>query len=206
MTFPVNDTDFYETSVGSVEALEDGWTIELDSGSLCVPKGPVEPREGMTARLYGKGLGYRVRGLFLDGQEVWYRTAEEDKQHSADELYGKDATDILSRWDEGRSVWSVEMGGLGPGYEQAIQVMVFEMLRALLDMDPDEGEFEEEKWPELRDRIDEQISKTIDEIGPSGAQWGAALNLALGIYRRGPQAIHNEVPNDRHIQVSRVFP
>ena len=30
-----------------------------------------------------------------------------------------DAAEQLRRWDAGDSIWTVEMGGLGPGYEQA---------------------------------------------------------------------------------------
>ena len=207
MAFPENDTEYHELQVQRVETVnDDGWTIETEHGCLFVPKGPVKPREGMTARFYSKGALSRVRGLFLDGQEVWYRTAEDDKRDFADQLYGKDAADLLSRWDNGDTVWTLSMGGLGPGYEQAIQIMMFEMLRALLNLEPDEDQFTPEKWPALRDRIEGAIAETIEKIGPSGAQFGAALNLATGLYHRGPQAIRSEVSSDRHIQVSRAFP
>jgi hypothetical protein len=47
-------------------------------------------------------------------------------------LFGADAAEWLRRWDEGRSVWSIEMGGLGPGYEQCIHVTAAEILRYML--------------------------------------------------------------------------
>ncbi len=34
------------------------------------------------------------------------------------------AKDALAAWDRGEIVHSVEMGGIGPGYEQAIQILV----------------------------------------------------------------------------------
>lgn len=56
-------------------------------------------------------------------------------QDLADTMSGKKplipetAADALARWDEGDTVFTVEMGGFGPGYEQAIQLLVFEMIR-----------------------------------------------------------------------------
>jgi hypothetical protein len=43
------------------------------------------------------------------------------------------AQEALSRWDAGDIVWTVSMSGMGPGYEQAIHVLVFEIIR---DNDP----------------------------------------------------------------------
>ena len=37
--------------------------------------------------------------------------------------------DLLDTWDSGSTIWSVEMGGIGPGYEQAIQVLMVELCR-----------------------------------------------------------------------------
>ena len=39
------------------------------------------------------------------------------------------AQEQLKRWDEGRSIWTISMGGLGPSYEQAIQVLAIEIVR-----------------------------------------------------------------------------
>lgn len=43
---------------------------------------PFEPAPGMTARFYGRGFGYTVRGLAINGVEFFYRTeAEDDERH-----------------------------------------------------------------------------------------------------------------------------
>src|SRR6266403_1363829 len=68
------------------------------------------------------------------------------------EFYGADAAEWLRRWDEGRSVWSIEMGGMGPGYEQAIQVVAAEVVRHLLDKKYDLSD--DAKWPEQREAIE----------------------------------------------------
>ena len=61
----------------------DGQSITTDDGwSFLVPESsPITPRAGMMARLYGRGIGYPVRGLDLDGVEVFYRTPEQQQQH-----------------------------------------------------------------------------------------------------------------------------
>jgi hypothetical protein len=39
----------------------------------------IVPKEGDTIRLYGKGFGYTVRGVEINGQEVYYRTEHEQE-------------------------------------------------------------------------------------------------------------------------------
>src|SRR3990172_3354015 len=129
--YPVNDDQFEDTLVAKVKKESSGWSIERRDGwHFYVPAdSPVAPEVGMLARFYGKGIGSRVRGLFLSGVKVYYRTEAEDEEHFEIELYGADAADWLKRWDEGRGVWSIEMGGLGPGYEQCIHITCAEILR-----------------------------------------------------------------------------
>ncbi len=123
-------------------------------------------------------------------------------------LYGENAAEWLRRWDAGESVWSVEMGGLGPGYEQCIQMQTAECLREMIA-----GEYDHTKWceggtwKEDRDAIDKAIRDRGGLIdGLSGAQWGAAISLASCIYMRWPDCIREEEVRDRRIQVSKSFP
>jgi hypothetical protein len=121
------------------------------------------------------------------------------------EFYGADAADWLSRWDAGKLVWSVEMGGLGPGYEQALQITATRIVRWLVEHTPDETAFTEENWKVTRTRIEDGVS--VEDLGLSGAQWGAAMNIALSLYRRGPSACLTDPQiEDRKIQISRHFP
>lgn len=209
--FP-DDDQFSEETVTEVETHDDGWVIKYD-GAWCfaVPKdSPVTPAVGMTARFYGKGTGSRVRGLFLNGEKVFYRTEAEDKEHGDIALYGADIADWLKRWDEGRSVWSIEMGGLGPGYEQCIQITTAEIVRRMIAQ-----KYDGQKWANKDDwkRDREEIEKwsfdneRIKALGLSGAQWGAALNLAAHLYQDGPRKVLTDKRvEDRKIQVSRNFP
>lgn len=210
--YPTNDEQFEETTVVKAEKSGDGWSIRrADGWSFFVPgTSPVEPKEGMAARFYGRGIGSFVRGLFLDGKEVYYRTEEQEKEYREIESYGADAADWLNRWDEGRSVWSISLGGLGPGYEQAIQITVAEILRHVLERGYDYLAWSDtEVWQKDRKEIETAgfANPKIEALGLSGAQWRAALNMALQLYRRGPRAIMaDEQVKDRHIQVWRNFP
>lgn len=212
MNFPEGDNEFKEQVIDRVEGdREKGWSISYDGWGFFVPEtSPIEPKVGMTARFYGRGIGSVVRGLFLNGTKVFYRTEAEEKEHSEIAMYGADAADWLRRWDAGKSVFSISMGGLGPGYEQCIQITAAEILRHLLEAKYEPSLWQDhEVWKRDRKAIEKVVfaNKTIDALGLSGAQWGAALNLAINLYRDGPRGVmsHPEV-RDRHIQVSRTFP
>lgn len=114
-------------------------------------------------------------------------------------FYGADAAEWLRRWDAGQSVWSIEMGGLGPGYEQCIHVTCAEILRYWLT----HGDI---GYEETMKHIDQD--ETVRKLrGISGAQAGAAYNLAGHLYKHGPaKVMADEAVKDRHIQVSRHFP
>jgi hypothetical protein len=199
VTFP-DDDEFEEVSIASVRECPGGWEIKRSDGwSFLVERtSPVVPRPGMRARFYGRGIGFRVRGLFLDDAQVFYRTDSEDDHHFRELLYGKDCAELLRRWDAGRCIHTVVMGGLGPGYEQAIQVAMIEILRWLLAGNTDHN----------LESLDRVIGSRDDiaRLGLSGAQWDAAKYLAFAFWRKGPAATVLSVPQDRRIQASRDFP
>lgn len=212
MTFPI-DNQFEEVKIKKVEGdrergfnilRDDGWSFFLDKDC------PVEPKAGMTVRMYGRGIGAPFRGVFLDGQKVFYRTEDEDKEHREVEQYGADATEWLRRWDDGRNVWSIEMGGMGPGYEQCIQITTAEVLRHLLEAKYDASLWhDKDAWASDRDKIETAgfANERIKALGLSGAQWGAAVSLATKLYMDGPRKIMKEPSiQERKIQVQRTFP
>ena len=126
------------------------------------------------------------------------------------DLVAKDVREQLRRWDAGESIRTVEMGGgIGPGYEQAIQVLAIEIVRDNLDKPlPPDGD--KAAWREFgmatAERIDVKGPDGKYSCGFSGAQFGAACNLAARWLRIGPAAVHAEVPRGRRIQASRFWP
>lgn len=113
--------------------------------------------------------------------------------------------EVVSRWDAGESLWSVEMGGLGPGYEQAIQVLIFELLRDNNGRDlPLPGSLAIQSWGDPTvSRIDNAC------LGFSGAQVGAARSIAYRMLSKGYDAVLDEMrahDAKRLIQVSNHWP
>lgn len=109
------------------------------------------------------------------------------------------ARDALARWDKGWNVFTIEMGGLGPGYEQCIHIAVFELIRDHVD----DGKFpteRDEKWGDMT------LDRVNDQLGLSGAQAGAAKHLAYRYLQNGWKKTVEEVDSDRRIQVNKEFP
>lgn len=218
MKYPRNDRDFDERAITGVQKVSHGWNITRSDGwSLCIDSlSPVEPKIGMKARFYGAGIGCMVRGVFFDGKKVFYRTEAEETEYRETEMYGVDAAAWLARWDAGKTVWSIEMGGLGPGYEQCIHITAAEILRHLLAMKYDVAAWTappdadaQAAWKRDHDAIEKVVldGDVVKALGLSGAQWGAAMNLATRLYRVGPRAVMTDKRvKNRCIQVSRTFP
>lgn len=204
-----DDPQRHDHTIKSVLRRSDefGWEIELETCFwFGVPAdSPVEPKVGSTITLFGKGDGYVVRGMLIDGQFVYYRTEAEEEQHRKEQSYGKDCADLIRKWDEGHA-WSIELGGLGPGYEQCIQIMGFEMLRYLVDNNVVIDWDDETSVKTAYEAAEESIKPIISKLGVSGGQFGAARNLAAVFYRNGPIKAMEMAPDDRRIQVGPNFP
>lgn len=206
MGFP-KDSEYEEVTIQEAKKSGEGWTIlRSDGWSLFMPGGDYpDPKDGDSLRVYGRSIGFPFRGLFLNGHKVFYRTAAEDSRHQDESSYGKDADDLLARWDARKSVFTVEMGGFGPGYEQALQIAMFEVLRSLLRMGPlPERLKDDDYWKTFRAIIDDVVMRhpPVSELGLSGAQAGAAISLAVRLYVHGPIEVIKSVVSDRRIQVS----
>lgn len=117
----------------------------------------------------------------------------------------EECKDILAKWENGEVVNTVQMGGLGEGYEQCIQIMAFVLLRRMVDESLDVTELDEVDgaWMKWRDQA---LEGTVRNLQPSGAQISAALYLAAAFYRRGVLAVIAEADGTRHIQVQNDAP
>lgn len=216
----MNDDTQYEDYLIEDAVLQEsqsGWSVRMNSGwHIFVPaSSPITPAEGMVSRLFGKGLGHQVRGLQLGPdvdhlQTVYYRTEEEEVEFRNNERFGATAEEWLARWNEGKTVWSVSMGGLGPGYEQCIQIVAATILAHLVEVKPDmpRAQADADYWKEVSAGIDAAVKPVDEKLGGiTGAQFGAAQNLALYLYRQGPvAALSDPEIKDRLIQVSKNFP
>ena len=123
----------------------------------------------------------------------------------------ENASEALKAWDSGEITWTIEMGGIGPGYEQVIQVMMFEFLRYMLEnlIDKERLDSDKEYWPKYREQMEGELfakDSICSKINPSGAQVGAAQSLASGFAIKGYQPTLDSVDRDRRILVSKNFP
>ena len=80
------DTEYEDHTLNKVTPCKGGWEIGHDGWIFFCPETDVAPRVGTVARFYGRGFGFPVRGLDLDGHEVFYRTAEEDRARHAQQV------------------------------------------------------------------------------------------------------------------------
>ena len=79
MAYPENDSHFYEETLEKVEDAKDGMlAITVHGGTTWIPKNDFEPKAGMKVRIYGRGFGYPIRGVFIDGHKFTYMTIEEE--------------------------------------------------------------------------------------------------------------------------------
>ena len=105
------------------------------------------------------------------------------------------ASEALELWDKGETLWSVEMGGLGPSYEMSIQFSVFELIR-----------FFNGVAPSLQGQLDKAmhvIDKKMD-FGHSGATAAAAQSLAYKFMENGYRKTMEGAPSDRKIQIEKT--
>lgn len=106
------------------------------------------------------------------------------KEEQKGNVVGHSPADWLAKWDAGGG-WTVAMG-LGPeypDYEQAIHATAAEMLRVLIEINPDPDIFGKPEYEEVWNKITERVNARIEDgslptlSGLSGAQWSAGKNI-----------------------------
>lgn len=124
------------------------------------------------------------------------------------DVYPKSAAEAVEKWDRGEIVWTLDMGGMGPGYEQAIQVFMIEVLREAVMRGKKAEDYTNEQWDEMATAV----LKTMDDKlgGLSGAQFGAARWLAYQLFANGWEHVRAKAKEngqeDRWIMVSNHWP
>lgn len=202
-----NDPERQDSIITEVRPQKGGFDIQQDNGwgLWLSDEYGLTPKAGDTVTIFGKGIGFAFRGVLINGALAFYRTEDEQKQWALEQQYGIDAAEWLARWDRGDGIWTLEMGGLSAGYDQSINIMAAEMVRALLDLKP-ELVTGEAITAELKAAIDTAIGSAPSVLGLSGAQYHGALSVALGIYHLGPIQFVSQAPSDRRVQASKRWP
>lgn len=112
------------------------------------------------------------------------------------------AAQAVEKWDSGANLWSIEMGGLGPSYEQSLQVATIEICRHAPNL----------KFVDLETFRDACKDVSFNGLGLSGGQFAAAVGLAFEFFTRGwAQTLRHalnelKLPDERFIQISKFWP
>lgn len=128
--------------------------------------------------------------------------------------------DLIRAWDNDEIINTIEMGGLGPGYEQAIQTGVFETVREFLNSPRMTDELKEAAKESnngvYNNILDTALRQAMEKYGKcldglSGAQAGAIKSLVGRIVLDGHQTMLDKakeqgIEDDRFILVSKNFP
>jgi hypothetical protein len=101
--------------------------------------------------------------------------------------HAEECAGLITLWDAGIPIRTIEMGGLGIAYEQAIQSMAIEFTRAHVDADMPEDK--EKLWALYDETCHAVMLKFDDELGGvTGAMFSAGRNLRptrTGVGQRG---------------------
>lgn len=110
--------------------------------------------------------------------------------------------EVIAKWKNFEPVWTAELGGIGPGYEQAIQDILWSIF-ATWDGPNYAGE-ELKNFPEAYEKfVDEVVTNLDKEYGFSGSQVGAARHTAFQFIRYGYAEMMNKLDDDRKIMITR---
>ncbi len=121
-------------------------------------------------------------------------------------LHPQTLNEAVERWDNGELLFSIELGGLGPGYEQAIQVTGMELIREFKDKFGDVDWDNEDDVGKINKTVGAFSNDVTRKLRLSGAQFDAAKNMAFVFIRNGWEKAIGMAPGDRHIQISKNFP
>lgn len=114
----------------------------------------------------------------------------------------------VKRWNSGDTVWSAELGGIGPGYEQAIQILLWTILARWPETLNLSSDSTIKKYPDDYTRHVHQVVAEIDDKcgGLTGAQVDAAKSTAYQFMVYGYSEMMAKLEDDRKILVSKDWP
>jgi hypothetical protein len=114
--------------------------------------------------------------------------------------------EIAKKWRSGETVASAELGGIGPAYEQAIQILLMEIMARwpkTKRVPKPEGKALPLAFEKHSDKVADELNK---RLGFSEAQVAVARVTAYQFMHFGYSEMMKTLPVDRKIFVSKSFP
>ena len=198
-----NDFQFQTYQLDEVKDDGDDWCLRVDGSALltCPKIKGFVPVAGMIAKFYGKGFGYTVRGVEINGNIMYYRTPEEEEERhkkwcddkderdkknfkkmnkKLDEYYNKLPDLFKQRIDKFRNNnpdfrWKYE------SYEMFCCNEAVKIANALKSIE------EIKKWKDLS--FEEQKKLVDIDEGHSGNTFGCSVNLACWYLSSCPENV-----------------
>lgn len=202
-----DDQDFQVVILDTVEPIENGWLVGYNGWMLFCPNEncTVPPQVHETMRMFGKGLGFQVRGIEIGGRVYRYKPkVQADAEHAAwcaanDRKNAVETAEMLLREEAvaasgEKYAWRVGMGeisGFGGGYEEACRIMLRAGLHWLDDntgADPQFHGFNGVSGVIVGDNADAKelsnvICKSVEDC--TGAMHQAVVSACLYIRKNG---------------------
>lgn len=93
MNIDASDTQFEDSVIDEVREHSDSYELKHGGWVILCPKvdGLPAPRVGETLRLYGRGIGFTVRGIVVGGRVYRYLTEDEDADRHEQENRAREA-------------------------------------------------------------------------------------------------------------------
>jgi hypothetical protein len=190
-----DDKEFYEEVLESVSDEGDAWTFRADGGCLCVNKVEgIDPKLGDTVRFYGRGFGYTVRGVAVNGRIVRYMTREEETRKHAEWCanYDREQAAATEAFKASGVMSKPPLMKVATGREQSYAEW------KLKNVDPYSGTcfLFAEKWASLieaeiakgktvADVADACSSEADKEFGVTGFMFGMAVSILAEAWEHG---------------------
>ena len=89
-------------------------------------------------------------------------------------LYPKTNKEALERWDKGDSLFTISMGGMGPGYEQCIHIVAMETIREF------DGKMEISSTPGQGTKVKAVFRSSHPDLKPIGEMAATVQALVVG--------------------------
>ena len=124
-------------------------------------------------------------------------------------LYPETAKEALDKFEKGEVITVVELGGLGPGYEQVIWIGIFRLIKKCHNedvskwVDRQSKKFKKVKGEKYLDVVDDKLIESCEDLCLSGAQAGVIKHTAFQLLMYGWRSMLMKAPKDRLIQINK---
>lgn len=203
--FPAGEHIRDATILAAGHAQEEGVRFHWNGEDYEFPKGT---RLQAIRQEYTRRTGSEILSEEAEREKIQRdhaRRVEQDRKRNGD-LLKPDAPlskapesveEAIRLWDDGEYIVTAQMGGLSIGYDLCIQSLGIELMRCWAGKQWDSDEDAETWWEKHGEAQRDAVVDRLRDYGFSGAQVGAATNLAMCLLRQGYREALARLPADR---------